>query len=143
MLSLGIEPQSRDELRDFNEWFSVEASRSSARGRSVEVDALHHRSLLPAVAVEVAKVLERNLALLAHLESLLAALAEILDGLLETDAEVVGGVAQDLADRGRNAVGVGVDVVHGLQLSSDLGRKTMGQGVGDLVENVVRGGKGY
>lgn len=77
---------------------SVKAGTDGARRRGIQVDALDDSPLLRAVAYEVAKVLECDLALLADLERLLAALAEVLDGLLETDAEVVGGKAKNLAD---------------------------------------------
>lgn len=86
------------------------------RGRRLEVHGLDLVALLAAVADEVAEVLEGDLALLPDLDGLLAARAQLLDALLQLDAEVVGGHAEDLAHRGRDAGRVVVDVVRSGQL---------------------------
>ena len=54
-------------------------------------------ALVGAPLDKVAKVLERVMALLAHLHRLITADIKLLDRALETDAQRVGGDEQDLA----------------------------------------------
>ena len=56
---------------------------------------------------------------------------------MQTDAQVVGGCAQDLANRGGDTITIGVDVVDGLELGGDLGGEALREGMWDLVEDVV------
>ena len=75
---------------------------------------IHILDLVPlalALADEGGKVLGSPLTLTLDLDGLIALVAEVLDTLVKADAEVVGGEAKDLADRGGDASGVGVDIV--------------------------------
>ena len=76
--------------------------RSPRRG-TLQVNILHRIPLCRALAHQVAKVLERHLALGPDLERVLAARAELLDRLVERHPEVVGRVSEDFADRAGDA----------------------------------------
>lgn len=108
------------------------------RGR-VQIDIQDVVPLVIALADEGGKVLGGALALALDLDGLVALVAEVLDALVEADAEVVGGEAEDLADRRGDAAGVGVDVVELGELSGDFGGETGREGVGDLLEDVGGG----
>lgn len=103
---------------------------------SIQVDGLDSGALLRAGADEVPEVAQRDLGLAAGLEGLVAAGAELLDGVLEADAQVVGGDAEDLADAAGDARAVGVHVVEGLELRCDLRGQARGERVWDLLEHV-------
>ncbi|KAG5994850.1 hypothetical protein E4U54_003011 [Claviceps lovelessii] len=61
------------------------------------------------------------LALKLHLLGFVALVSKLFDALVQADAEVVGRDAEDLANRGRDARRVGVDVVELRELRGDLG----------------------
>lgn len=84
--------------------------------RRIQIYALDQTPLSIALADEVGEVLDCALAFAFDLDGLVALVAEVLDALVEADAEVVGGEAEDLADGGRDAGGVGVDVVEVAEL---------------------------
>jgi len=133
---------------DENEKGEIERRRKNsemahARWMTIEVDALHHAALAGAFPHQVAKVPERLVALGAHLERLVAAAAQLLDRVLEADAQRVGGDAQDLAHRARDPVAVDVDVVERRELVRNLGAEAVRKRVGDLVEDVKGCCDGY
>lgn len=105
-----------------------------------QVNGLDHGPLLRTVPREVGEVLERVAALLLYLERFLALLAELLHRPLEVEDDVVLGRVQHLAHGAGYAVGVVVRVLYCLQLRRDLGGKAVGQGMGDLAEDVGAGG---
>lgn len=121
--------------RKLGHFFSLMHTR---RGR-VQIDIQDVVPLVIALADEGGKVLGGALALALDLDGLVALVAEVLDALVEADAEVVGGEAEDLADRRGDAAGVGVDVVELGELSGDFGGETGREGVGDLLEDVGGG----
>jgi hypothetical protein len=92
---------------------------------------------LAALDDEVAEVLAGELALALDFARVFAFGAELLDGALETDAEVVGRRSEDLADGRGDALAVGVDVVDCFELGGDLGREPVGERMWDLAEDVV------
>lgn len=75
--------------------------------------------------------------------SLLAAFAELLDGAVESTAQVVRGEAYHLAHAARDARRVGVDVVDGRELRGYLCGESVRKSSGDLTEDVGRRGEGW
>jgi hypothetical protein len=94
-------------------------------------------TLMVTVTDEVGEVLAGHLALALDAEGLVAAGVELFDGALESDAEGVGREAEDFADGAGDAGAVDVGVVHLSQLGGDFGVQAVGEGLWDLVEDVV------
>jgi hypothetical protein len=117
-------------------------SRRHTRRRALKIHGLDAATQLGALVDEIPKVLPRDLALAARLQGLLPLDAEVLDAALQTDAQVVGWEAEDFADRGGDACGVGVNVVDFFELGGDLGCETAGEGVWDLADDVGGCGDG-
>ncbi len=102
----------------------------------VQIHAFNHAAMVCAVMHEVAEVLERHIALLAHLESFITAAVELLDRALKVYPQILCGNPQYLAHRARDPRAVGVHVVDSSELRRDLVVETVGEGVGNLAENV-------
>ena len=86
-------------------------------GVVLQVDTFDERTLLSALPDEVGEVLERLVALLLHLEGVLALLAELFHRPLEVEDNVVLGCVEYLADGARDSVRVVVHILHGGKLS--------------------------
>lgn len=110
--------------------------------RRIEVHALNHVLLDLAFANQLPEELGGSLALALDLDRLVALLVEVLDAVVEADAQVVGGHAQDGADRARDSGGVGVDVVDLGELCLNLPGQPVGERVRNLLEYICRRSNG-
>lgn len=103
----------------------------------IQINIGHHTTLVFALSHQVPKVLERDITLLPHTESLVPTTAELLDRPLQSELQRVSGELENLSYGPRDARAVGVDVIHGLELLGDLGVEAMRERVGNLVQDVV------
>ena len=101
-----------------------------------QIDVLHTPPPFRALADQIPEILPRDLAFALHLQGLCSLLRQLDDALLKTGPEVFGGEAQDLADFGGDAEGVGVcvfDLVEGgAEFGSEAGAESCGDGVEDV-----------
>lgn len=111
--------------------------------RGIEVHSLNHILLDLSFANQLAEELGGLVALALDLNCLVALLVEILDAVVEANAQVVGGHAQDSAYCSRNSGGIGMHVVDLRELRLNLSGQTMGKRGGNLLKNICRGGNGW
>lgn len=97
-----------------------------ASWNSLEIDTLDLRLLVRAVASQVGEVAQRVVALLLNLERLLTTLAELLDGAVEVEDDVILGGVQDLANGAGDARGVVMGILHCGELGRNLLREAVG-----------------
>lgn len=112
------------------------SSRQPTRQRGIKINVLHESPVLAAVAEEVREVLVGNVALLLGLADFALALAQVFDVLCKAGLQVTRWDAEDAADFRRDAVGVGVDIVHFVKAGGKLARETRGESGRDRREHV-------
>lgn len=91
-----------------------------------QIDPLHPRLALPALADQIPKISSRDLALLLDRSRLFSRLAELLDTGLQPGTQGLGRVAEDLAHFRGDAGAVGVGVVERGEGVSDTSREPGG-----------------
>lgn len=122
---------------------ATQASWRDCPGRnSIEIDPLNGVTLMVAVTDEVGEVLAGDFALTLDAEGLVTAGVELLNRALQSDAEGIGRETEDFADGPGDAGAVDMGVVHLGQLGGDLGVQAVGEGLWDLVEDVIGRGEG-
>jgi hypothetical protein len=111
--------------------------------RSLKVDTFNLGALTIALADKVEEITRSALTLALDLDSLLSLSAQVLEALVEADPEVVSRNAEDLANGGGDARGVGVNIIQLSKLSRDFGSKARRQRVRNLLQNIGGGGNSY
>ena len=89
------------------------------RSWSFQIYVLNPRFPLTRLTYQVPKILSRDLALPLDLNPLFPLLPQLLYRLLQAGAQAFGRVAEDFADFGGNAGGVGMGVVEGREGCGD------------------------
>jgi len=103
------------------------SSRQSTRQRGIKINVLHESPVLAAVAEEVREVFVGNLALLLGLADFVLALAKVFNILRKAGLQVTRWDTEDAANFRRDAIGVGVDIVHLVKAGGKLARETRGE----------------
>lgn len=75
--------------------------------------------------------------LFLHLEGLFATLAQLFNGAVEVEHNVVFGSVQNLTDRAGDAVGVMMGVFNSSKLGGDLVGNAVRKGVRNLLQYIV------
>lgn len=105
--------------------------------RVLQIHALNAPLQLCTLINQVTKVLPCYLTLATNLKRLVALGTQVFEGVLKTEAQVVGGEMENFAYGVNDAVAVGVDVVDCGKLGADFGGKAVWERVWDLGKDVV------
>jgi hypothetical protein len=84
---------------------------SDTRGRAFKIHRLNGATKPGTLVDEIAKILSCNVTFSLNFKSLLALNAKVLNRVLKANAEVIGGEAENFADRRRDACTISVDIV--------------------------------
>lgn len=106
------------------------------RRRSLEINSLYPSTDLRTLSYKISKVLPCHLTLNLDFVCVTLFLREMFDRALQTDAQVVGGDAQDFANFGSDAGRVGVRIVQRVQAVGKFVAKALGEGVRDRCQGV-------
>jgi len=112
------------------------SSRQRTRQRGIKINVLHESPVLTAIAEEVREVLVGNLTLLLRLADFVLALAKVFDVLRKAGLQITRWDTEDATNFCRDAVGIGVDIVHLVKAGSKLARETRGESSRDRREDV-------